>query len=153
MARMMRYDELRAKGLLDDAVPSSKQVVSLARRAAKDVQTAQATLPVDREWAYTVAAQGMVRAARALVLAEGLRPKGREQVKTVLQVAAGLLPADFLPLMNQLERMRRKSQQFLEAGDRPISAYEGEAGLKTAEEFVQRVLQRIEAKDPQRSLL
>ncbi len=149
----MRYDELRAKGLLDDAAASSKQVASLARRAAKDLQTAKATLLVDREWAYTMAAQGMVRAARALVLAEGLRPKGREQVKTVLQVAAGLLSAEFVPLMNQLERMRRKSQQFLEAADRPISVYEGEGALKAAEEFVQRVLQRIQEKNPQRSLL
>ena len=149
----MRYDELRAKGLLDDATPSGKQVASLGRRAAKDLQTAKATLPVDREWAYTMAAQGMVRAARALVLAEGLRPKGREQVKTVMQVAAGLLSADFIPLMNQLERMRRKSQQFLEAADRPISVYEGEVALKAAEEFVQRVLERIQEKSPQRSLL
>lgn len=149
----MRYDELRAKGLLDDAAASSKQVASLTRRAAKDLQTAKATLLVDREWAYTMAAQGMVRAARALVLAEGLRPKGREQVKTVLQVAAGLLAADFIPLMNQLERMRRKSQQFLDAADRPISVYEGEVALKAAEEFVQRVLQRIREKTPQRSLL
>ena len=42
----MRYDELRAKGLLDDATPSGKQVASLGRRAAKDLQTAKATLPV-----------------------------------------------------------------------------------------------------------
>lgn len=150
---MMRYDELRAKGLLDDAGASGKQVAPLARRAAKDLQTAKATLLVDREWAYTMAAQGMVRAARALVLAEGLRPKGREQVKTVLQVLSSLLPPDFLPLLNQLERMRRKSQQFLDAADRPISAYEGEVALKAAEEFVQRVLQRIQEKNPQRSLL
>ncbi|MEK7339047.1 MAG: HEPN domain-containing protein [candidate division NC10 bacterium] len=149
----MRYDELRAKGLLDDATRSGKQGASLGGRAAKDLQTAKATLPVDREWAYTMAAQGMVRAARALVLAEGLRPKGREQVKTVLQVAGGLLSADFIPLMNQLERMRRKSQQFLEAADRPISVYEGEVALKAAEEFVQRVLERIQEKSPQRSLL
>lgn len=140
---MMRYDELRARGLLDDAAASEKQVAALARRASKDLQTAKATLLVDREWAYTMAAQGMVRAARALVLAEGLRPKGREQVKTVLQVAAGLLPAELAPHLNQLERMRRKSQQFLDAADRPISGYEGEAALRTAEEFVQRVLQRI----------
>ncbi|MGH7407421.1 MAG: hypothetical protein ACREKF_05365, partial [Candidatus Methylomirabilales bacterium] len=77
----------------------------------------------------------------------------REQVKTVLQVAGALLAADFIPLMNQLERMRRKSQQFLDAADRPISAYEGEVALKTAEEFVQRVLQRIQEKNPQLSLL
>ena len=150
---MKRYDELKTRGLLDDAAASRTQVAALARRASKDLQTAKATLLVDREWAYTMAAQGMVRAARALVLAEGLRPKGREQVKTVLQVAAGLLSADFIPLMNQLERMRRKSQQFLEAADRPISVYEGEVALKAAEEFVQRVLERIQEKSPQRSLL
>lgn len=146
---MKRYDELKTRGLLDDVAASERQVAALARRASKDVQSAKATLLVDREWAYTMAAQGMVRAARALVLAAGLRPKGREQVKTVLQVAAGLLPADLAPLLNQLERMRRKSQQFLDAADRPISGYEGEVALQAAEEFVQRVLQRIRELHPQ----
>jgi hypothetical protein len=149
---MKPYDELKSRGLLDEAAPSEKQVLALVRRASKDLQTAKATLLVDREWAYTMAAQGMVRAARALALAARLRPKGREQVKTVLQVAASLLPGDAAPLLNQLERMRRKSQQFLDAADRPISGYEGETALQAAEEFVQRVLQRIREQHPQIAL-
>lgn len=148
----MIYDELKAKGLVEEVSQDFHQASHLMNMAQKDLKTAQALAGIDREWAYTIAAQGILRAASALTLAEGLRPKGREQGRTLLQLA-GLLVGEDRSLANDLNQIRKKGQRFLEKADRPISLYEVESALKVAEQFLGVVAKQVYSKDPQRNLL
>jgi len=148
----MIYDELKAKGLVEEVAQDFHQATHLMSMAQKDLKTAQALVGTDREWAYTIAAHAILRAAGALTLAEGLRPKGREQGRTLLHLA-GLLMGEDRSLVNDLDQIRKKGQRFLERADRPISLYEVESTLRVAEKFLGVVAKRVYSKDPQRNLL
>ncbi|MBI5166601.1 MAG: HEPN domain-containing protein [candidate division NC10 bacterium] len=149
----MNYERLKEKGLVEETPPNFKQVASLLSRALKDLRTAKANLESDEEWAYAIAYQAIIRAARALILAEGYRPKGREAQKTIILLVGALRPADFGSLINKLDIMRRKRQSFIEETGRPISKYEVADALQEAEEFVSRVLKMAKEKNPQLSFI
>src|SRR5574341_1382335 len=83
----MAVEELREKGLVEDFKPNFAVVSALIARSLRDLSTARANASIDREWAYAIAYQGMLRAARAMIIAEGLRPRGRDQQRTVVQLA------------------------------------------------------------------
>ena len=87
----MAYEELREKGLVEDVKPNFQLVNTLIVRALKDLTTARANVGSDREWAYAIAYQGMQRAARAMITAEGVRPRGRDQQRTIVQLTGAIL--------------------------------------------------------------
>jgi uncharacterized protein (UPF0332 family) len=149
----MAYEELREKGLVEDFKPNFAVVNALIARSLKDLTTARANASIDREWAYAIAYQGMLRAARAMIMAEGLRPRGRDQQRTVVQLAGALLGGDVRPLLNAFDRMRRRSQTILDEPGQPISRYEVEGAIKDAQKFIERTVDFTRTKNPQLALL
>lgn len=149
----MIFEQLKAKGLVEVVAPDLQRANRLMARAQKDLKTAQAMVGTDAEWAYVVAANSMLRAARALTLAEGLRPRGRDQARTLLQLTAWLVAEEEVSMVEDLDQVRKKGQHFLDSTDRPISLYELEATLNVAEQLVGVVAKRVYAKDPQARLL
>jgi len=57
----------------------------LLKVAARDLATAERNLADDRDWAYTIAYNAILQAARALILTKGYRPRGAESHATVVQ--------------------------------------------------------------------
>ena len=149
----MAYEELREKGLVEDIKPNFAVVNALVARSLKDLTTARANASIDREWAYAIAYQGMLRAARAMIMAEGLRPRGRDQQRTVVQLAGSLLGGDVRSLLNAFDRMRRRSQTILDEPGQPISRYEVEGAIKDAQKFIERTVDFTRTKNPQLALL
>lgn len=149
----MAYEELREKGLVEEVRPNFSQVSALIGQARKDLATARATVSIDREWAYQIAYQAMARAARALVMAEGLRPRGRDPQRTLVQVVAILLGEGERRLVNALDRMRRKSQTLLEEPGTPVSRYEVEGALREAQRFLHLTVDVARDRNPQLALL
>ncbi|MBI2002108.1 MAG: HEPN domain-containing protein [candidate division NC10 bacterium] len=149
----MAYEDLREKGLVEDIKPNFPVVSALIARAMKDLVTARANASIDREWAYAIAYQGMLRAARAMITAEGLRPRGRDQSRTVVLLAGAILGDDMRSLVNAFDRMRRRSQAILEEPGQPISRYEVEGSIKDAQKFIERTVEFTRTKNPQLTLL
>jgi uncharacterized protein (UPF0332 family) len=149
----MAYEDLREKGLVEDIKPNFQVVGALIARAMKDITTARANASIDREWAYAIAYQGMLRAARAMITAEGLRPRGRDQSRTVVLLAGTILGGEIRSLVNAFDRMRRRSQTILEEPGHPISRYEAEGAIKDAQKFVERTVEFTRTKNPQLALL
>jgi hypothetical protein len=149
----MAYEDLREKGLVEDVKPNFQAVAVLIARAMKDLTTARANASIDREWAYAIAYQGMLRAAWAMITAEGLRPRGRDQSRTVVLLAGAILGEAARSLVNAFDRMRRRSQAILEDPGHPISRYEAEGAIKDAQKFIERTLEFTRAKNPQLALL
>ncbi len=149
----MAYEDLREKGLVEDVKPNFSAVSALIARAMKDLTTARANASIDREWAYAIAYQGMFRAARAMIAAEGLRPRGRDQQRTVVMLAGAVLGEEARSLVNAFDRMRRRWQTILEEPGQPISRYEVEGAIKDAQNFIERTLEYTRTKNPQLSLL
>lgn len=149
----MPYEDLREKGLIEDIKPNFQVASALIARALKDLVTARANASIDREWAYAIAYQGMLRAARAMITAEGLRPRGRDQSRTVVLLAGAILGDDMRSLVNAFDRMRRRSQAILEEPGHPISRYEVEGAIKDAQKFIERTVEFTRTKNPQLTLL
>ncbi len=149
----MAYEDLREKGLVEDIKPNFPVASALITRALKDLTTARANASIDREWAYAIAHQGMLRAARAMITAEGLRPRGREQSRTVVLLAGAILGGEMRALVNAFDRMRRRSQTILEEPGQPISRYEVEGAIKDAQRFIERTVDFMRTKNPQLILL
>jgi HEPN domain-containing protein len=149
----MPHDDLRERGLIEDVSPNFADVGALMARALKDLSTARTNASIDRDWAYAIAYQGMQRAARALIAAEGVRPRGRDQQRTVVALVASLLGEDGKALVNAFDRMRRRWQTFLEDPGQPISRYEAEGAVRSAQIFIERVLELVREKNPQLTML
>ena len=149
----MAYEDLREKGLVEDVRPNFPLVSMLIARAMKDLATARANASIDREWAHTIAYQGMLRAARAMITGEGLRPRGRDQSRTIVLLAGAILGEEARALVNAFDRMRRRSQTILEDPAHPVSRYEIEGAIKDAQMFIDRTVEWTRKKNPQLTLL
>lgn len=149
----MAYEELRDRGLVEEIRPNFALVSALIERSRKDLATASATVGVDREWAYLIAYQAMARAARALVMAEGLRPRGRDSQRTMVQLVGMILGEAERSVVNGFDRMRRKSQALLEEPGTPVSRYEAEGALREAQRFVELTVDVARDHNPQLALL
>jgi len=149
----MAYEDLREKGLVEDVKPNFPLVSTLIARAMKDLATARANVSIDREWAYTIAYQGMLRAARAMITGEGLRPRGRDQSRTIVLLAGAILGKEARALVNAFDRMRRRSQTIAEDPAHPVSRYEIEGAIKDAQTFIDRTVEWTRTRNPQLTLL
>jgi hypothetical protein len=149
----MAYEELREKGLVDDVKPNFSVVSALIVRAHKDVATARANASIDREWAYAIAYQGMLRAAKAMISAEGLRPRGRDQQRTVVMLVDKIVGDEVRPLVNAFDRMRRRWQIIVDEAGQPVSRYEAEGAIKDAQQFIERMVEWTRTRNPQLTLL
>jgi hypothetical protein len=149
----MPYEDLREKGLVEDVKPNFAAVSALIARAVKDLATARANASIDREWAYAIAYQGMLRAAKGMIAAEGLRPRGRDQQRTAVMLVGAIMGDDARPLVNSLDRMRRRWQVILEDAGQPVSRYEVEGAIKEAQRFIERTVEWTRTRNPQLTLL
>jgi len=152
----MNYKELKELGIVEERTADIAEVISLVTRAERDLTTSKVLYDKDEEWAFATAYQAMARSGKALILSEGLRPKGvrgRDAQKTVVTTAGAILGVQYKSLINKFDRMRRKYQSFVEDAGRIISRYEAGQAIKDAEEFNALVNGRIREKYSQMSLL
>jgi uncharacterized protein (UPF0332 family) len=151
----MIYEALKEMGL-EERVAETTEVLDLMMRAERDLATAKLLQDKDEEWAFAAAYQAMSRAAKALILAEGFRPKGarsRDAQKTTVTASGVILGEKYKSLINKFDRMRRKYQNFMEEYGRAVSRYEAGQAIKDAEEFRVLVNARLRERYSQMSLL
>ncbi len=144
----MIYEELREKGLLEEARPDIRQIAALLSRARRDIATARATASIDREWALFIVHHGMMRAAKAVVMSDGWRLRGRDPHRTLALVLGEVLGEERSRLVNTFDRMRRKRQQFLDETEAPISRYEAEGAIKEAQDLLEILTGLIHERHP-----
>jgi len=132
----MTVEKLRNEGLIEPISASLPKAVRGIRRAQRDFSSAQIMLPIDEEWTYTMAYHAMLRAGRALMAADGYRPKGKAQHRTVVVYVGSRLGSRFRDLVSDFDRMRRKRHEFVYDFERPIPHQEAEQALKDAQDLV-----------------
>lgn len=152
----MTYEALKELGILEERAFETTEIMGLVIRAERDLMTARLLEDKDEEWSFAAAYLAMARSARALIMSEGFRPKGarsRDTHKTVVTATGVLLGEQYKSLINKLDRMRRKYQNFMEESGRIISRYEAGQAVKDADEFLTIVNGRVREKYSQMSLL
>jgi uncharacterized protein (UPF0332 family) len=135
----MNYRELVEKGIAEERSPNLKEVRNLQERGMEELTIAKNILNSDRGWAYAISFYAMLRTAKALILAEGLLPRDKDETRNIIMITGVVLGKDFKSLLNKLDRMRRRTENFVKDYNKPITKYESRQALTDAEEFINRM--------------
>ena len=150
---MMTYDEFvneyLSEGLMQKQKTSITDVEKLLIRSTKDLKTAKANLKIDEGIAYSVAYLAMLRSGRAFMLLKGLRPSDGYQHKTVVEFVRQVLGNKYSALIKHFDRMRRKRNLFTYEIDITVSYIEAENALRSAETFVDLIMELVKKENPQ----
>ncbi len=144
----------RIKVMLDQGLIKKQRVnfthiEALLLRAQKDIIAAKSNLEIDEEVTYNYAYLSMLRCGRAIIFLRGYRSVDGQQHKTIIELSGEILGKGFKNLIKRFDRMRRKRNQFTYDPFLPVSKIEAENALKTAEEFVAKVIKQVQEENPQ----
>ena len=149
----MSYEErikiLLNQGLIKKQKIDYPHIEALLFRAKKDLFVAKSTLEIDEEATYNYAYLAMLRWGRAIVFLKGYRSTDGQQHKTIIEFSGEILGKGFKNLIKKFDRMRRKRNQFTYDPFLPVSKVEAETALRIAEEFVDKVIERLKKENPQ----
>ena len=140
---------LKREGKLRDESMGRVQAEGLLTDALKDIKEARAVLKIGERAPFLLAYQAMLKAGRALLSLENLRPADGSQHKTVIQVCEVLLGEKFKSLAEQFETMRRKRNELTYEFGGLLSPSEIKASLKDAEDWIRAILGKVKEKNPQ----
>ena len=137
------------RGLLKKQRIDFKQIEALLFRAQKDLSAARANLEIDEEVTYNYAYLAMLRCGRAIIFMKEYRTTDGQQHKTVIELSGRILGERFKDIINKFDSMRRKRNQFTYDPLLPVSKLEAKSALKTAEEFVKKIVEIVKKENPQ----
>ena len=133
-------EDLEQEGLIRRLPSDPVRVDGALALAGRDLAVAGRVLELDPDWAYAIAYNAMLQAARALLFADGYRPAGKNQhVAVVRFVAVRISPDEAVGL----DRLRRKRHITVYDTAGTIGASEAEAAVRRARAFVAVVREMI----------
>jgi len=141
---------LLKEGLIKKCPVDWKVIKNLITRAYRDLETAKRNIENDEECAYTYAYNAMLRAGLALMTSYGFRADIKDKHLTIVRFTSSILGDKFKRLINTYDFMRRKRHRFIYEPDISCSRKEAEDAIKTAQRFVNKILQLIKEKSPQK---
>lgn len=150
----MGYQELVKKGLLRKEKIGFDQIIKVLERAYQNIKSAKILLKEDdEEGCFQFAYQAMLLAGRALVFSYGLRPRALGSHKIVVDFTEKVIGREFKILTRKFDKMRRKRNYLIYGIGLVISKTEAKNAIKTAEEFIERIKETIQKKNPQKKLI
>lgn len=126
-------DALEREGLIRRLPFDRRRVDEAVALADRDLVVAGKVLELDPDWAYAIAYNAMLQAARALLFADGYRPAGKNQHVTVVRFVAVRIGPDAAA---GLDRLRRKRHITVYDTAGTIGASEAAAAVRRADAFV-----------------
>ena len=140
---------LKERGRLEPFEIERAQIARHVQAAYQDLKEARATFSVSDRAAYLFAYTAMLKIGRALLFLNGYRPKGLGQHEAVVEAAGSLLGKGFGSLTEQFDRMRRKRNTLMYDIGGLLSHSEAEEAFETAGQYLDKVRDFMEKKDPQ----
>ena len=128
------------------------QVEALLKDAILDLEEARRIQGIAERAIYLLAYTAMLKAGRALLLLNGYVPDDGAQHKTVVDLTSAILGEKFRDLTEQFERMRRKRNDLTYQGGTLLSKSEAQNALSSAISFIQNILKKVKAQNPQLEL-
>jgi uncharacterized protein (UPF0332 family) len=133
----MPYEQLVQQGRIKPYKARPEEIQKLLKLAARDLATAERNLADDHDWAYTIAYNAILQAARALMFAKGFRPRGAESHATVVQFIEEALGKPYASQVALFDQMRRKRHRVIYEMAGLVSKQEAEQGVQFAKKFVE----------------
>lgn len=109
----MPYSRLLQQRRIQHYEARPREIEQLFQVAERDLKTANRILDTDLDWAYNIAYNAVLQAARALMLAQGYRPRGQNQHATVVEFARLTLGHEFQQQIVLFDQMRRKRNRLV----------------------------------------
>ena len=132
----MAYERLLKQGLIKPYTANQTEIKQLLNVARRDLTASARNLSEDPDWAYTMAYNAVLQASRALMLAEGYRPRGGEQHATVVEFIRENLGAAYVYQVQLFDQMRRKRHRVIYEVAGLVSNHEAEQAVEFAKGFV-----------------
>jgi len=143
-------DEYLSKSLIKEQKSGLDQINNLIKHANRDLITCVKILEITPELSYTCSYSAMLYAARALMLLKGYRPVGINQHKTVVDFIGVCIGEEYKVLIQKFDNMRRNRNMLTyEPWRLNISETDTKTAIKSAEEFVSIITNKIKEQDPQ----
>jgi len=111
--------------------------------AERDLKTATRILDADLDWAYNITYNAILQAARALMLAQGYRPRGQSQHATVVEFIRLTLGSGFRHQIALFDQMRRKRHQLVYDIAGLVSRQEAQQALAFARQIVAEIRDNV----------
>lgn len=135
----MNYSELENSNSIKPGKFSAEQVAECFGISRRDLATAKKIQGENDDWAYNIAYNAMLQAARGLMFSKGYRPTGESQHVTVIKFAVMTLDKSYKDLLDIMDMMRRKRNKNIYDTAGLVSMTEVREAIKTAEEFVKKL--------------
>jgi uncharacterized protein (UPF0332 family) len=130
---LTKVEDLKRQGLIRKLPPDPKAVENAISLAHRDVAVAKNALTNNADWAYTIAYNAMLQAARALMFSKGYRPAGNNQHATVVRFTGQFLNTESV---DALDRMRRRRHIVVYDMAGTVSQLEAENAVSRAESLL-----------------
>ena len=138
----MNLSDLLKKGAVRKAEPDPLQAKECLKAAERDLEVARENLERSNDWAFSIAYNSMLQAARALMFADGYRLVREERHKTAVEYADAKLGGKNRELIALFDRMRSKRHTAVYEKVDSISEYEAKFAIKTAGEFLAKIKEK-----------
>jgi len=148
----MNYEEFLKDNLIKKQGPDFKQIERQLKRAQKDLETAEANLPIDLTWAFTIAYHAMIRAGRSLMYSKGYLPTTKNSHKTIIEFTKLILGTEFENLLGHFNRMRRRRHEFIYDSVNHITLSEAKASIDTARKLIEKIIALEKKENPEKDL-
>lgn len=133
----MVYQDLEREGWIKSFKASDRQIKNCVALAERDIKTARRLLVADSDWAFSVAYNAVLQAARALMFARGYRPAAREgQHVAAVRFAEQTLGKKFGNDIALFDKMRSKRHRVIYDMAGLVSQHEAKAAFAFATKFV-----------------
>ncbi len=139
----MRFDALLRQRKIFPHRATPDEIARLLTLAKRDIRTARRVMAEDWDWAFSIAYNAVLQAARAFMYAQGFRPateQGHKNTFVFMRVALG---DEFASLVGYFDRMRTKRNQAIYDVAGSITEAEARAIFGKAVEFVGIVRARV----------
>ena len=149
----MNYQDLIKSGSLRKEKIGFEQINKILERAHKNIKSARVLLDNnDEEGAFRFAYEAMLMAGRALVFSYGLRPGTTGSHKTVVEFSKRILGNSYEILVAKFDKMRKKRHYLIYGIGFTVSSTETENAIRSAFNFIDRIEEFIQKKNPQKKL-
>lgn len=143
----MNLSDLQKQGLIKPFKVSAAQVRDRLNLAKRDIATARKLLGSDSDWAFSIAYNAVLQAARALMFAKGYRPAvGEGQHMAAVRFAEAVLGKALGDEIYIFDKMRSKRHRVIYDVSGSVSEQETKSAFDFAVRFVAIVEKYLQAK-------
>ena len=116
------------------------------------LETAEQVLKIDPSWSMTMIYQALLRAGRALLMANGVLPADGGQHRTVVELVGMIIGEDYSDAIYAFDRMRKKRNLFFYESVQASTETDARNASKTAKKIITRIEGILKEMNPQLGL-